>query len=124
MPARTEDLIEGVDGAQLLVDGKGGKKRVVPITDSLADAIRQGAAGHTPGMPATGWLFPRWPEGGHLTPKHLGNVFAAALPGDWTMHTLRHRYASRAYRGIPNLRAVQVLLGHASIATHRAVHRR
>lgn len=33
------------------------------------------------------------------------------------MHTLRHRFASRAYRGTRNLRAVQTLLGHASIAT-------
>jgi site-specific recombinase XerD len=39
------------------------------------------------------------------------------LPDHWTMHTLRHRFASRAYRGTPNLGAVQVLLGHASIAT-------
>jgi site-specific recombinase XerD len=35
----------------------------------------------------------------------------------WTMHTLRHRFSSRAYRGTRNLRAVQTLLGHASIAT-------
>ena len=33
------------------------------------------------------------------------------------MHSLRHRFGSRAYRGTRNLRAVQVLLGHASIAT-------
>jgi site-specific recombinase XerD len=39
------------------------------------------------------------------------------LPGEWTMHTLRHRFSSRAYRGARNLRAVQMLLGHSSIAT-------
>jgi len=33
------------------------------------------------------------------------------------MHALRHTFASRAYRGTRNLRAVQMLLGHASIAT-------
>jgi len=33
------------------------------------------------------------------------------------MHTLRHRFATRAYRGSRNLRSVQTLLGHASIAT-------
>ena len=42
---------------------------------------------------------------------------ADALPDNWTMHTLRHRFATRAYRGTRNLRAVQVLLGHESIAT-------
>jgi integrase/recombinase XerC len=36
---------------------------------------------------------------------------------EWIMHTLRHRFSSRAYRGTRNLRAVQVLLGHSSIAT-------
>ena len=114
---RTQDLLEGLDGAQLLVHGKGGKPRVVPISDSLADAIRAGAAGHSPGMPEKGWLFPRWPEGGHLTPMYVGWMVAGVLPDGWTMHSLRHRFASRAYRGTRNLRAVQVLLGHASIAT-------
>jgi integrase/recombinase XerC len=33
------------------------------------------------------------------------------------MHTLRHRFYSRAYRGSRNLRAVQVLMGHSSLAT-------
>jgi integrase len=33
------------------------------------------------------------------------------------MHKLRHRFATRAYRGSGNLRAVQVLLGHSSVAT-------
>jgi integrase/recombinase XerC len=39
------------------------------------------------------------------------------LPNGWTLHTLRHRFATRAYRGSRNLRAVQVLMGHSSIAT-------
>jgi len=41
----------------------------------------------------------------------------AVLPDGWTMHTLRHRFATRAYRGTRNLRAVQMLLGHESIVT-------
>lgn len=34
----------------------------------------------------------------------------------WTLHKLRHRFASKAYRGTRNLRAVQELLGHANVA--------
>lgn len=49
--------------------------------------------------------------------RTVGRLVAAALPDRWTMHTLRHRFATRAYRGTRNLRAVQTLLGHASIAT-------
>lgn len=110
------DLIEGLIGAQLLVHGKGGKKRVVPLNDSLADLIRRGGPGHTPGTPPDGWLFPDC-FGGHLSADHVGGLTAKVLPGHWTLHSCRHRFASRAYRGTRNLRAVQTLLGHSSIAT-------
>jgi integrase/recombinase XerC len=112
----TRDLLEGVDGSQLLVHGKGQKQRVVPISDLLAEAIRQGASGHTAGASPEGWLFPNG-TGGHLTAHYVGELVVDLLPDHWTMHTLRHRFSSRAYRGTRNLRAVQVLLGHASIAT-------
>jgi integrase/recombinase XerC len=92
------------------------RKRIVPISDSLAGLLRQGAAGHTPGMPIEGWLFPTG-RGGHLTIHHVGSLVGRVLPPGFTMHALRHRFASRAYRGTRNLRAVQVLLGHQSIAT-------
>lgn len=102
--------------AQLTVHGKGGKKRLVPMSDDLAVLVRQGAAGHTPGMSSYGWLFPDG-FGGHLSPEWVGSLVADVLPDGYTMHSLRHRFASRAYRGTRNLRAVQTLLGHASIAT-------
>ena len=102
------DLLDGVDGAMLLVHGKGGKQRVIPISDPLADQIR--TAGN-------GWLFPstRTP-GGHITPEWVGEACADALPAGDTMHTLRHRYATAVFRGSRNLRGVQVFLGHASLA--------
>ena len=71
---------------------------------------------HTPGMPAPGWLFPNG-FGGHLTADHVGKLVARALPGNASMHMLRHRFATRAYHGSHNLRAVQTLLGHESILT-------
>jgi integrase len=112
----TRDVFISRGAAQLMVHGKGGKQRLVPISDDLAEAIRQGAAGHTPGMPSHGWLFADG-FGGHLAPQWVGMVVAKVLPEGYSMHTLRHRFASRAYRGTRNLRAVQTLLGHASIAT-------
>jgi integrase len=116
---RTQDLIEGSNGHQLVVCGKGGKTRVVPITDDLADLVRAGAAGHTPELAALGtrgFLFPGT-DGGHLSPAWVGDLISALLPPNYSMHKLRTRFASRAYRGSRNLRAVQVLLGHSSIAT-------
>jgi len=111
---RTDDLR---DGPSLLVHGKGSKERIVPITEDLAAAIAAGAAGHTPGAPASGWLFPGERPGTHLTAKRVGALVSDVLPPGWTMHTLRHRFATRAYRASRNLRAVQQLLGHESVAT-------
>ncbi|MCV7134408.1 tyrosine-type recombinase/integrase [Mycobacterium hodleri] len=113
------DLTVGPYGAQLLVHGKGSKLRTVPIADDLAALIAAGAEGHTPEEAAfgpAGYLFPG-DDDGHLSPEWVGRLCADALPGGWTMHTLRHRFATRAYRGTRNIRAVQTLLGHSSVAT-------
>jgi site-specific recombinase XerD len=72
--------------------------------------------GHTPGAPADGWLFPGDTDG-HVSRQWVGQLVVRVLPDGWTTHTLRHRFSSRAYSGTRNLRAVQVLLGHQSIAT-------
>lgn len=53
----------------------------------------------------------------HLTADHVGKLVARALPDNWTMHTLRHRYATRVYRGSRNIRAVQELLGHTTVVS-------
>ena len=55
--------------------------------------------------------------GGHLAPATVGIMVARELPGDWTCHTLRHRFASVAYRQDRDIRAVQELLGHTSVTT-------
>ncbi|WP_264067106.1 tyrosine-type recombinase/integrase [Mycolicibacterium komossense] len=125
----TTDLIEGFDGYQLVVHGKGGKLRTLPCSDELGDAIALGAAGHTPGAKTTGYLFPNGGGGnfrngcakfgdGHLAPKTVGVLVSRAMAAEgWTMHKLRHRFATLAYRGSRNMPAVQQLLGHASLAT-------
>jgi hypothetical protein len=41
--------------------------------------------------------------GGHLSPQWVGELVKQVLPDGYTMHTLRHRFASRAYRGTRNL---------------------
>lgn len=103
----TRDLIDDINGYSLLVHGKGRKDRVVPLPDAIASEIRRAP---------TGWLFPG-DDHGHLSPRWVGKLAADLLPGEWTIHKLRHRFATRAYRGTRNLRAVQQLLGHESVAT-------
>ncbi|TQK29353.1 site-specific recombinase XerD [Arthrobacter sp. SLBN-53] len=110
----TDDLIP--EGPSLVVHGKGNKRRVIPITVKLATMIAAGAAGHTAGAPHTGYLFPGR-DHGHLSPRWVGRLCADAMPGVWTMHSLRHRTATRAYRATNDIVAVKDLLGHDSIAT-------
>ena len=95
-------------GPTLRVRGKGAKDRTVPIGPGLAATIGLRAAG--------GWLFPG-NDGGHLSPRWVGKLMSAVLPAGWTPHTLRHRFASRAYGATSDVVATSRLLGHASVAT-------
>lgn len=103
-----EDLGRDAGGALLLVHGKGGRRREVPISEALAAAVRLRAGG--------GWLLPG-AVGGHLSARRVGELATAVLPGAWTLHSLRHRFASRAHEASRDLIAVSRLLGHASVAT-------
>lgn len=101
------DVSQSASGWRLRVHGKGRKTRVIPITESLAREI----------LAADGWLFPGQIDG-HLSAAYVSKLMSRALPDHWTGHTLRHRFASRAYVGAgKDIRAVQELLGHASVAT-------
>jgi integrase/recombinase XerD len=106
--------VEGDPGAfWLRVLGKGGHERTVPITDDLAAALIAG-----PGS----YVFPsldRWGNSlaPHISADALGVLIAEALPDKWTVHTLRHRFATKAYAATKDIRAVQELLGHASPTT-------
>jgi len=99
----SQDLSRDIAGYSVLVHGKGGRDRVIPIPDGLAVSLRA----------ASGWVFPS-ARGGHISPRWVGQACAAVLPDPWTLHSCRHRYATRAYAGTRDLRSVQTLLGHTS----------
>lgn len=105
------DLVEDLDGWSLTVHGKGDKDRTVPLEDGLALAVRTACMAGT-----GGWAFPGQ-DHGHLSPRYVGTLATRVLPGVWTLHTLRHRFATAAFEGTHDLLAVQHLLGHASVAT-------
>jgi site-specific recombinase XerC len=106
----SNDLNQGIDGAELIVHGKGNKQRVLPITVTLAAEIAAYAS------PFGGFLFPGQIDG-HISPDRVGHLVSKVMPPGWSMHKLRHRFATRGYAGTGNLRAVQEALGHASVAT-------
>lgn len=92
----------------LTVHGKGGKTRVVPIEhQGLLSRLEL----------VDGWAFPNQWTGQPITPGYVTKLLSDALPGGWTAHNLRHRYAMQAFDGTGDLLAVSELLGHASTAT-------
>lgn len=119
------------DPRMLLVLGKGGKERLVPLSPDARDALavwlklRDAAdeAARTKGKPASRYLFPSRGVAGHLT-RHrfygLIKEFAVAggvSPAKVTPHTLRHAFATHLLEGGADLRSIQTMLGHADVAT-------
>ena len=102
----TRDVSADLLGYSLLVHGKGGRTRMVPLDDDVAAVI----------LDAQGYAFPGRIDG-HLSPAWVGKLVERILPAGWTTHTLRHRFATTAYAVDHDVFAVQELLGHASPAT-------
>jgi integrase/recombinase XerD len=117
----------------LIVRGKGGKERLVPLNEAAKEAMRDylallaqagknPRAGKSP-QPRSKWLFPSFGESGHLTRQHFARdlkalAAAAGLRADQVSpHVLRHAFASHLLHNGADLRVVQTLLGHADIST-------
>lgn len=107
------------------VKGKGGRARVVPLHPELRRELAEEAARRRRGKYGTGYrytacrcgcVFPGQ-QGGPMTPNALGKAATKALGDGWGAHSLRHRFATRAYRGSRDLLAVQALLGHSNPET-------
>ncbi|MEQ9242002.1 tyrosine recombinase [Roseovarius indicus] len=119
------------DPEMLLVRGKGGKERMVPLsapartalTDWLALRDRAEDAARAAGKPASAFLFPSRGKLGHLTRNRFYllvkemAVAGGVSPAKVTPHTLRHAFATHLLAHGADLRAIQVLLGHADVAT-------
>lgn len=96
----------------LTVQGKGGTVRRLPLADPLAEAAAT--------MPRRGWWFPSRAPQGHVQARSvsamIGEVMRRAdVPG--TAHSLRHWFATTLVDEDVDLRTVQELLRHASLAT-------
>ncbi|MDB5645630.1 MAG: tyrosine recombinase XerD [Methylobacterium sp.] len=104
----------------LVVKGKGGRERLVPLTEIARTAMRDHLANLSVDGP---WLFPADSESGHLTRQSFardlkGAASAAGLRADRVSpHVLRHAFASHLLQNGADLRIVQELLGHADIST-------
>lgn len=119
------------DPRMLLILGKGGKERMVPLSpparealtawlehrDTIEDLARK------KGKPASKFLFPSRGKAGYLT-RHAFYMLikefaveAGVSPDKVTPHTLRHAFATHLLARGADLRSIQTLLGHADVAT-------
>ncbi len=102
----------------LILKGKGGRERLVPISDRARAAV---AAWRAHVAADRAWLFPSGK--GHLSRIRLYQLVKAlaadaGIPPDRVSpHVLRHAFATHLLEGGADLRALQSMLGHADIAT-------
>jgi integrase/recombinase XerD len=108
----------------LIVRGKGGRERMVPLNDAAKAAMTDYLALlREAGRGETRWLFPSFGEAGHLTRQHFARELKALAPAaglrvdQLSPHVLRHAFASHLLQNGADLRSLQTLLGHADIST-------
>jgi len=114
------------DSRVLIVRGKGGRERMVPLGEAAHAALVAYKAVRRSFLPpdaASPWLFPSRGRSGHLTRQRFGQIMKSlALEADLdparvSPHVLRHAFASHLLDHGADLRSVQQLLGHVDIST-------
>lgn len=105
----------------LIVDGKGGKQRMVPLLTQVRDAIDAHLETQPFRADPAAPLF-RGARGGRLNPDMVRKAIRALrvaldLPETTTPHALRHSFATHLLGAGGDLRAIQELLGHVSLST-------
>ncbi len=111
-------------GETLRIIGKGGKERIVPVLPAARAAVAQYLA-DCPFPPEDDAALFRGARGGPLSPRAVQKVMAQArmqlgLPATATPHAMRHSFATHLLNAGGDLRAIQELLGHASLSTTQA----
>jgi integrase/recombinase XerD len=114
-----------LDGRTVLLSGKGGKQRRVPLGNYAAQAIEAYLVRVRPGLAAGGIGTPRLllnSRGGPLSRQSAWILLRAAadragLAANISPHTLRHSFATHLLEGGADVRVVQELLGHSSVTT-------
>lgn len=120
----------GEDNQFIMIAGKAGRERMVPLTDPAQKALKDYAnvrkqfIGADEGGRQSSWLFPsRTSDSGHLTRQRFAQLLKdlardAEVDEDRVSpHVLRHAFATHLLSNGADLRSVQKMLGHADIAT-------
>ena len=122
------------DGQMVTIRGKGGKERMVPLSDPARKAVSaycdakaaeklKGKSREKFAVTASPFLFPSRAKNGHLTRNGFSKILknlarmAALDPSRVSPHVLRHSFASHLLAHGADLRSLQQMLGHADIST-------
>ena len=105
----------------LQIKGKGNKYRDIPILKEVADAVNKSAS-TCPFQPIENNFLFRSNRGKQLNSRSIQRLvekirYKLGLPSHTTPHALRHSFASHLLSGGGDLKAIQELLGHASLST-------
>ena len=114
-----------LDAGYLTCIGKGDKQRIVPLGDSAADWVRRYIAEARPALlkgRKSKWLFVNARAGGQLSRVGFWKVLKeygikAGVSGELSPHVLRHSFAPHLLERGADLRAIQMMLGHADLST-------
>ncbi|HEV2611177.1 MAG TPA: tyrosine recombinase XerC [Noviherbaspirillum sp.] len=109
------------DAQEVIVTGKGGKQRSVPVGRPALQALASWMAVRQTLVKADPYPLFLSERGTRLSPRVLqkrlkAHAHALGIPADVHPHVLRHSFASHVLQSSGDLRAVQEMLGHASIA--------
>ena len=112
------------DQRMLVIRGKGGRERLVPLNDAARRTMKDYLTLREEAKAdKSKWLFPSFGESGHLTRQHFARELKALAASaglkaaQVSPHVLRHAFASHLLQNGADLRVVQTLLGHADIST-------
>ena len=128
-PQREQAFKNG--GGCLIIKGKGGKERLVPLTQPALELIADWLSVRIESLPKTieakkranGFLFPSRGKTGHITREMFAldlkdlAIKAGLPPSKLSPHVLRHAFATHLLSRGADLRSVQTLLGHSDIST-------
>jgi integrase/recombinase XerC len=118
---KRRDVPKPGEGDVLIVTGKGNKTRMVPVLQNVLVLIADYVAMCPHSLPPAGPIFVG-ARGGPLSPRIIQLTMerlrgALGLPDSATPHALRHSFATHLLSRGGDLRAIQELLGHASLST-------